>query len=558
MKIADVRRAAWGARSEPIPPSGPRWLPWLLFALALVPIVWMFTFVRSNNPMQWHDYWDILPSVTNPDGSLATGNLFEYRNEHLVVIPSLVYWVNAQLAGGSNITLGYFVFLVAVIQVVLLTLASRETLRWPWHRAWLLVLFGSSLVLAPRGAHNFALAMSGTAWLTANLFAVLALLLACRRSPLLAVPAAVLASCSYGTGLMVWPALVVVALLQRRSAFTTRLLTASTLGAALVYYAGYERPANIPGSDRTLQGILSRLCGVLGSPFAETPDLGSLFGAAALVVAAWVLWAHWRRDQLVRYARWAGLLSYAIGGASAVALSRGGLFDSAMAGPSRYVSLGALAWISVAILAIPIVADLARTTVALGFLSLAVFVNGTASIASVRAEASYADELAIALRLGAKPTESAPYFNNDSLPILPALAHYPFNDQFSLDCGHFGESLDSATVPAAEGPGQPPQVSGRLESLLPTFYENALRVTGWIATDRRSVRCILLIDQGHRVVGAAALAGHRQDIAATGYPGATGFNGVILRSDSPVSYRAVAITSGNATPVVLEGLLPDR
>ena len=184
--------------------------------------------------------------------------------------------------------------------------------------------------------------------------------------------------------------------------------------------------------------------------------------------------------------------------------------------------------------------------------------NGSASIASVRAEASYADELAIALRLGAKPTNSAPYFNNDSLPLLPVLEHYPFNDRFSLDCGYFGESLNIDTVPVGEAPGRSPQVFGQLESLLPTFYENALRVTGWITPDRRSVRCILLIDQGDRVVGAAALGGHRQDVSATGYPGAITFNGVVLRSDSPVAYRAVAITSGNATPLVLKGVLPDR
>ena len=320
-------------RPEPVTPSGPRWVPWLLLALALVPTVWMFTFVRGNNPMQWHDYWDILPRVTNLDGSLAPGNLFTYRNEHPIAVPGLIYWVNAHLTGGSNIALGYFVFVVAVLQVVIVTLASRETLRWPWPRVWLLVLFGSSLLLAPRGAHNFALAMSGTAWLTANLFAVLALLVACRRSPLLAAPAAVLASSSYGTGLMVWPALVVVALLQRRSALTTGLLTASTVAAALVYYAGYEQPANIPGADRTVQGILSRLCGVLGSPFSETPDVGSLFGAAALCAIGWVLLAHWRRDRLVRYAPWAGLLTYAIGGAGAIAFSRGGLFDGARPGP---------------------------------------------------------------------------------------------------------------------------------------------------------------------------------------------------------------------------------
>ncbi len=459
MKTAGVQATGRMAQTEPVSPSRPRWVPWLLFALALVPTVWMLTFVRGNNPMQWHDYWDILPRVTNLDGSLAPGNLFTYANEHPVAVPSLIYWVNAHLTGGSNIALGYFVFLVAGLQVVLVCFAAREVLGWPWDRVWLLVLFVSSLLFAPRSAHNFALAMSGTAWLTANLFAMLALVVACRRSPLLAVPAAVLASSSYGTGLVVWPALVVVALLQRRSRLTTRLLAASTVAVALVYYAGYEQPAGIPGTDRTVQGIFSRLCGVLGSPFSETSDIGSLVGVAALWATVWVLRAHWRRDRLVRYAPWVGLLAYAIGGAGLIAFSRGGLYGEVAA--SRYVSLGALAWISLGILAIPLVGDLMRTTVALGFLSLAVFAGGATSIASVRAEAGYADELAIALRLGAIPTDTAPYFNNDAIPILPVLRHYPFNDRFSLDCGYFGKSVTSRTALAGVAPGQSPHVFGR-------------------------------------------------------------------------------------------------
>ena len=557
MKTAEVQDAGRTARPEPVAPSGPGWVPWLLLALALVPTVWMFTFVRGNNPMQWYDYWNILPQVTNLDGSLAVHNLFRYQNEHPVAVPSLIYWVNAHLTGGSNIALGYFVFLVAALQVVFLSLAAREMLGWPWPRVWLLVLFVSSLLLAPRGAHNFALAMSGTAWLTANLFAVLALLVACRRSPLLAAPAAVLASSSYGTGLVVWPALVVVALLQRRSRLTTRLLAASTGAVALVYYAGYEQPAAIPGTGRTVQGIFSRLCGVLGSPFSETSDIGSLFGVAALCAAVWVLWTHWKRDRLAGCAPWVGLLTYAIGGASLIALSRGG-FQPEVAGSSRYVSLGALTWISLGIMAIPLVADLMRTTVALGFLSLVVFAGGATSIASVRAEAAYADELAIALRLGATPTEEAPYFDNDVIPILPVLRHYPFNNRFALDCGYFGKTMTNRTVPAGETPAESPQVFGQVESLLPTYYENALRATGWVATDGRSIRCILLINQDNRVVGAAALAGRRQDVAGLGYAGATRFNGVILRSDSPVSYRAVAVTGGRGEPVVLNGVLPDR
>ncbi|MBN2624548.1 MAG: hypothetical protein JXA83_14315, partial [Acidimicrobiales bacterium] len=100
-----------------------RWLPWVVAALALVPLGSMLAMVLGGNEMQWADYWEILPRVTNPDGSFAPRGLFEYQNSHPIAVASAVYWVNAHLTGGSNIALGIFVVAVVAVQVVILVWA---------------------------------------------------------------------------------------------------------------------------------------------------------------------------------------------------------------------------------------------------------------------------------------------------------------------------------------------------------------------------------------------------------------------------------------------------
>ncbi|MEZ5139623.1 MAG: hypothetical protein R2711_12910 [Acidimicrobiales bacterium] len=73
----------------------------------------------------------------------------------------------------------------------------------------------SFVVFAPT-ARNFLKAMSGVAWLPANLLCLVALLLLRRERPILAAVAGLGAPVSYGTGAAVWPALLVAALVARR------------------------------------------------------------------------------------------------------------------------------------------------------------------------------------------------------------------------------------------------------------------------------------------------------------------------------------------------------
>ena len=186
----------------------------VLVLLLVVPVYAIVRLVRSGTRMQWFDYWFALTRFTNPDGSLAPRGLFSFNNEHLPVLPGLVYWINVHLTGGSNIALGLLDVVLVLVQVAILAtiLPPWRTMgRWKWS---LVLLAAGTLMFSPSGASNSARGGSGIAWLMANMLALAAIALAHRRHYLLGHPVRARGHAApTGTGLMAWPALVLLAVL---------------------------------------------------------------------------------------------------------------------------------------------------------------------------------------------------------------------------------------------------------------------------------------------------------------------------------------------------------
>ncbi len=128
----------------------------------------------DGSKLQYNDYWLMIDGTFRDNGLFDVGSLFTFQNEHPVVIPKLVYWLNAQVAAGSNITLGILVVVIVVLQVGLVRRFLAEEDR-PRPVGVVLLVVSSILLFSRQGAHNFFLGMSGIAWLSANLFALAAL-----------------------------------------------------------------------------------------------------------------------------------------------------------------------------------------------------------------------------------------------------------------------------------------------------------------------------------------------------------------------------------------------
>ena len=418
-----------------------RWHWLVIIVLAALPVITMAMYVIRASPLQFNDYWDILPRVTNPDGSFSPRGALTFQNEHPVVLPGFIYWVNAKLTGGSNNVLGLYVVAVGITTLVVMVRALPSDIKADRALRGTFVVLLAALLFAPRGIHNFVFAMSGTAWLTANALACVAILVAWRRNPYAALPFAALAALSYGTGLATFPVLVLIAVLQQRPRLVVGILAAATVLAAGLYLSQYEAPPWVPGGSQTVVDVLRRSLQVLGSPFAHELELAALVGALLPCVAGVAIAAAHRQGRLAELAPWIGIIAYGMAGSLLIGWSRGVCPTSL---PSAAATCPSVFWRGPAPSCWPS-RTFGRSRSAIPILAAAAliaFVGGQKNVTAVVETRYYSNELAIVLRIGAEPSGDS-HFSTGAIPAMRQLDHYPFNDDFDLDCGMLGEHIDT-------------------------------------------------------------------------------------------------------------------
>ena len=171
-----------------------------------------------------------------------------------MVVAQFIYWLNLRLFSGSNITLGFVVLALVVGQLVVIALLLRQSAFRPVERMAIFVA-ASALLFDLTGTWNFSKAMSGTAWFSANLFAITAVYLRSRDRRGLAFGVAVLAAVSYGTGIAAWLAVIATGVSHRPVRQWWREWPyAVGFAATFVWYQlsgpADERGAFDPGGDR--------------------------------------------------------------------------------------------------------------------------------------------------------------------------------------------------------------------------------------------------------------------------------------------------------------------
>lgn len=506
------------------------------FLLALIPALIMARRVHQSTKMQYLDYWSSLLRFTNADGSIHPRGFFTYQNEHPFVITQVIYYLDAKVLTGSNRELGYFSVLAALASLVILwrLLPARFSLL----TQGLVLLISSAIMFCPTGAWNFVKGMSGTAWLSANVFALLAVLLARRQRTALALVAAALSILTYGTGFAAPVAIIAVAVLRRDRWWRWALPTGLLFGSLIVYKLTVNGTAtgqpvgHDPGL--LLQTFLTNLS-TLWDPTGGS--IGLVAGAAGLVVLAVGFVTYWQNQQ--EYADLVGIWGvavYAIGASVLISLGRSEVFtgDGAQA---RYVSLSALFWISVLVVGVRL-ARVQRELVvraAVAVAAVAVFWGASPALfAATIAESPLQNAMAAGVRFNATdPFTQRMQTPAAQIPRLKALHSYPFVDSYTLGCGLKPEATINATalkqLPASQFPN-----AGQVDKdrLLGTTRE----IDGWIYRAGHEVQCVAIIDSTGKIVGGGAGKMIRTDVPKlfSTYPDNTGFQAVTPSSESNV------------------------
>lgn len=476
----------------------------LIALVALLPAVRMTWWVLDGEPVQFSDYWLIIQDLFGKDGSLVLGDLVEPYNGHLMVLPKLVYWINAELFAGSNVTLGLYVVLVALIQVALLwTLIPQDRQVHPFAAAALTVSVGA-LVFAPHGAWSFLRGMSGAAWITANTFAVAAIVVRARGHHYQSHALALFAALSYGTGLAAFGGVLVVAALQERR-IPWRDWPAALLGGAIVFWywaADVDPNPSAPVGDPTVADVGSGALRLLGSLGPSSHDSAAWAGAVvlalALVVAAWTA----LRPRGDASAAWTGVLVYGIGCVFAIAWGRHLITDFH---DSRYGSIAVMVWLPVMALASIAVGPRLTsvrwvTAVPVAALALAVGFGGTGPVRATQETRMSQIDLANAIRVRVA-AQGTPWIGL-GIPMpalgdqLRALGHYPFTSSYSSDCGLLGRRVDPARAPL-DGEVTAVEVGG-------AAVPRGIVVTARADVDPTAVDCVLVVDVNDKVVGVGS------------------------------------------------------
>ena len=475
----------------------------MLIGVAL-PTIRMLRWVLGGSLMQYSDYWPMLDSIVEDDGAIRWAGLLEARNGHPVVLPKLLYLANANLFHGSNVALGCFVLTLGlgmVAMVGVLHATRPESDGGAGSASWVATAFA---VMAPAGAWSYLKAMSGTAWLLSNLFVLAAMVAQGRRWRGATVAFGLVASISYGTGLLVWPTLLVVCLLRDRKSWRSRWPVWATGTVVLGLYVRWRLANPVKTGSSDLHTFLRQAVTLVLDPVLPN----RVIVAAAVAVGAVVLLVACR-DRLDAAAPWIALVLFGAGASLMIARTR----VVGVQSNSRYWSVSE--WIWIGLLGLGVLALRGRPwRLLFPVLLVAVtLVHGDGEITQLENARETQNLVAIVMVMGkAEGNNLGGQFQ--PFPEVTAearsLDHYPFDGNFDFGCDLLGESVE---VEPQLPDGSSGQVGDRPRPGLLELRE----FTGWVSVPGGGVECIVVVDAAGTVVGAGTtrpVAGDRVYIRA--------------------------------------------
>lgn len=494
--------------------------------LALVPLAYLIWLViRLHADVPFGDAWELVPNLDKLNaGTLSFHDVWQLRNEHRPLFPTLVMLGLAQITHWNTsveIALN-LVIAIATAVICISPLWSRREQVAPW--SWWAVPVLSALFFSPAQWEN---------WLWGQQMLVfMSMLGAIGGFRLLAAPASlpkfiaalacgVFSMYCFGSGLTYWFVGMLALALNRDYRTLRHVAVWITVASVMIgtYAIDFYRP---PGSVPLLANLANlRVVGTLvvytgkflgGTVAGYSGTAAALTGICGLALLAYLVartFMH-RGTPIWLFACLIGLNAIADGLQTAIGRAGYGT-DSAIA--SRYQTIAAPFWVSVALLSVVAIREiaarrpLARGTFAVPIvtavvLCLSIALNGARSLEAATARSNFLRNLKPELQ-AANWKAAAPLYL-DSEPavrergeILRRLKMSVYRDTPALDptnappMGVIDEPANGATVPMSTVAG------------------------GW-AIDDRGIREIRLYVDGH-LANAIPLNTPRPDVAKA-YP----------------------------------------
>ena len=222
-----------------------------MFIAAVVAMVFCaLLMVRGYVRCPYWDQWWVIAQIADGESPRSLSWLWSQQNEHRILFPRLLIWLDVSLFGARNISLFLFTFAVQTAHWLLWIFAIR---RWgPADRGlrWTIAgIFGYCL-FCPNQIENFVWAFQFSFLLTfflATLAFVSVLLAEEVKAPKhlvgVEIAASVLAVCNIAAGLLIWPFLIALSFLRKASRRVLIVLMLVAIASYIAYFAGYQQPA---------------------------------------------------------------------------------------------------------------------------------------------------------------------------------------------------------------------------------------------------------------------------------------------------------------------------
>jgi hypothetical protein len=457
-------------------------------------IVFVYFAFRARFTVPYFDDWSWLASLQ--DGGLAS--LWQPHNEHLIVIPRLLVWIDFWIWGwpGYASLLAALLAHASVAAVFIWMCRGRDVAEARLLAGAVLIItfstYGLQGAVFP-AAVNFPLVVAFATLAVASLAHGAAA--ASRRHHWMTAAGvcSVLAMLCVSNGLAVPFILVALALLLRLPRAALAFLALGLAGAAVRYAIGGVPESALVAS---LPAVMRFTLATLAGPAASLSiDLALGVGALFLVLAAVVCWRFVRtRARPPADAIVAGCVAFAIAGGFLTAIGRA-QFDPSVAAQSRYTELAALGWASL-LLALPAgLTDRRVGRMAAMVLAAVAIIGFPAQLFVGRVWAAKADHLAVAGLALATGVDDDDWISRihplgSSLidPVLPLLRDRGVG---FLSFPEAGQRVTASTAPPCDG---------RVEAFNSLDSSPILRIRGQLRNQGAALR---LLDGESRAQGLA-------------------------------------------------------